>query len=132
MFCIECVHVVFCIDCVHVVFWTDFVQSGNWTVVLYVCVLCFRLKTFVHESPEPLRIQLQTLLYPLFVNVYLELLQNAQTAAGGAAGAGQGYQGRGGLLGQGSATGKVRATGAGGGGLLGWGVLLRQGGIKGM
>lgn len=131
MFCIECVHVVFCIDCVDVVFWTDFVQSGNWTVVLYVCVLCFRLKTFVHESPEPLRIQLQTLLYPLFVNVYLELLQNAQTAAGGAAGVGQGYQGRGGLLEQGSATGKVRATGVEEG-YWGGGGLLRQGGIKGM
>ena len=43
----------------------------------------FRLKTFVHDSPEHHRSQLQTLLYPLFVNIYLELLQNAQTAAGG-------------------------------------------------
>ena len=41
------------------------------------------MKTFVHDSPEPHRSQLQTLLYPLFVNIYLELLQNAQTAAGG-------------------------------------------------
>ena len=45
-------------------------------------MFCFRLKTFIHESPEPHRTQLQKLLYPFFVNIYLELLQNAQTAAG--------------------------------------------------
>ena len=57
--------------------WCTSGQSNGWS-----CVGFLRIKTFLKEAIEPYCVELQALLYPLFVHVYLELLCNGQTVPG--------------------------------------------------
>jgi hypothetical protein len=48
-----------------------------WQLLFY-----FRLRKYINDSPEPYRQDLQKILYPMFIQIYLELLLNSHKTQG--------------------------------------------------